>query len=258
MINQLGKNLKQFKLITFDVTDTLLRFKNSPGYEYARAARNIGYPTVDVDKANQTFRTHFKSMIQSYPNFGRDHSISWENWWRTLVAKTMQSIDAKIPASDVRIIGDTLIDRYETSECWLKDPSADQLIDAIKSAGTSVGIISNFDPRLKYLVANMELPAFDFILASYEVGASKPDPKIFDLAVRMCPQAIVDCKQALHIGNTATLDYLAAREADWHSVLITNGSDEWQAQHGNEICADHVYCSLTDFLYKLENSEIKW
>lgn len=262
----LAANLRRFKLITFDVTDTLLSFSKPPAVEYNEAVRRLGFPAVCEVRLAAEFRTHFKQMASEFPNFGRGSAgqqphhlqLTWENWWRCLIVRVLTGSGAQLSQIEMRTVADHLIDRYETADCWQKMPSADKLIDEIRQTGLSVGIISNFDPRLKFIVENVRLPRFDFILASYEVGAAKPDPRIFDLALTMSPGGgALAAGEALHVGNTPNLDYLGAKEAGWSSALITNGNRDWQTLDG-QVRAAHVFETLTDFCQKLDSTKIDW
>lgn len=254
-MSKLVKNLQKFKLITFDVTDTLLKFKRPPGIEYAATASALGYPNVDPDKITAQFSNNFKQMNHDYPNFGRN-KIAWERWWELLIENVFKSAGTAFSQDDTYRLASELIDKYETDECWEIQDGAIDLIEKIKDIDKMVGVVSNFDPRLKFLVRNMKLPEFDFLVGSYEIGAAKPDPRIFDVAIKLGNfNAMPD--EALHIGNTPELDYLAAKEAEWTGVLITNGKKDWLL-HEEKINENHVFESLQDFLMKLENDDIKW
>lgn len=255
MANKFVKNLQKFKLVTFDVTDTLLKFRRHPGIEYANVATTLGYRNIQADKIAAQFSSNFKQMTNDYPNFGRN-KISWDEWWRMLIFNIFNSAGTKISVKDSYRIADELIDKYETDECWEIHDKAVELIERMKENGKNVGIVSNFDPRLKFLVQNLKLPDFDFVLGSYEVGAAKPDPRIFDLALKLM-NFNVEADEALHIGNTPTLDYIAAKESGWTSALITNGKDDW-LEHKEKINGNRVFHSLGDFLAKLESEDIDW
>lgn len=251
-------NLRRFKLVTFDVTDTLLTFSRPPAVEYNDAVRRLGFPAVCETRLAAEFGKHFKQMNADFPNFGRDgpSQLTWVNWWRRLIVQVLTGSGAQISSKELRIVADHLIDRYETADCWQKVPKADELVEKIRENGIAVGIISNFDPRLKFIVENVQLPRFDFILASYEVGAAKPDPKIFDLALKMSPNGMVLSEEALHVGNTPALDYLGAKEAGWSSALIANGGHDWQT--GGRVKTAHVFDTLADFTQRLDKSTIDW
>lgn len=254
-MSKLVKNLQKFKLISFDLSDTLIKFKRPPGIVYAETAAALGLPSVDPEKLATQFSSNFKQMYRDYPNFGR-HVMSWENWWEKLIFNIFKSAGTELNADDLYRLTNELIDKYETDECYELQDGAIELLDKIKSIGKIVGIVSNFDPRLRFLVENMKLPQFDFVVGSYEAGAAKPAPEIFDLALKLTNyNAFSD--QALHVGNTPTLDYIAAKEADWTGALITNGHSGWML-HKEKINENHVFESLQDFLTKLETDDIQW
>lgn len=249
------KNLQKFKLITFDVTDTLLKFKRAPGIEYAATAAALGLPNVNPDKITAQFAVNFKQMNSDYPNFGRN-IMGWEQWWEKLIFNIFKSAGMTASEKDIHRLANELIEKYETDECWEVQDGAVELIERIKDSDKIVAVVSNFDPRLKYIVETMKLPAFDFVIGSYEVGAAKPDPQIFDVALKLANFHALP-EEALHIGNTPALDYIAAKEADWAGVLITNGKSDWLL-HKEKIDENHVFESLGDFLLKLDNEDIKW
>lgn len=249
------KNLQKFKLITFDVTDTLLKFKRPPGIEYAATATALGFPNIDPDKIAAQFSKNFKQMNDEYPNFGRN-KISWETWWEKLIFNIFKSAGTSLNQDDVYRLTSELIDKYESNECYEIQDGAVALLEKLKDTDKIVGVVSNFDPRLKYLVESMKLPEFDFVIGSYEVGVAKPDPRIFDVAIKLSNFSALP-EEALHIGNTPELDYIAAKETDWSSVLITNGKNDWLLKK-DKINEKHVFESLQDFLIKLENEDINW
>lgn len=266
---RINRNLKFFKLITFDVTDTLLAFRNPAAIEYVKAAKQFGHNDIVTDQMTKLFSKNFKHMAITYPNFGRAHKMAWEDWWRQLITNILLATKPTISPDDTIRIADTLIEKYKTAECWTKLPLANELIEAVRKTQSDsgaidykcIGIISNFDPRLRLIVQDIRLPSFDFILTSYEAGTAKPNPEIFGMALKMgC-----DCKgdiranQALHIGNTATLDYLGAKAAGWHSILITDTHiDDLRQKHGSLINEQHVFKSIAHLLDALNHSQIEW
>lgn len=273
----LSHNLRRFKLITFDVTDTLLSFRRPPEVEYARAVQQLGYGEANAAQMSAAFGHQFRSMSALAPNFGRDGrpQMTWETWWRRLIAGVLRAARADLDERAVRRIADHLIDLYETAECWQPTDGAVELLQALRwkedgdsGLPPSLGVISNFDPRLKWLLENVDLPPVDFVLASYEVGALKPSAQIFDLALKMAEgfrtkrwgAKELRPEEALHVGNTPLLDYVGAREAGWSSVLIANDlgpEAKWRKVEG--VKEAHVFRSLAELQQRLERPEaVEW
>lgn len=244
------KNLSRFKLITFDVTDTLLMFKTNPSVEYSKVASEYGYK-IDESNLTSSFRTSFGLMSQKYPNFGSKAGIHWSKWWSLLVSDVFKQSHPEIDRNDIIKIADTLIKKYETSDCWMNFNENDhKLLNTIKSFRKTTGVISNFDERIEIILANMNLVEyFDFILSSYAVGFMKPDRQIFDAALAKCKE-MVKPNEALHIGNTAKLDYVGARNAGWSCILINDNSPD--------VDSNHVFNSIDHFYSALQTENVKW
>lgn len=243
----LAANLKRFKVITFDCTNTILFFKNPPEVQYVKTAGDFGFsPDVfDKDLVKKNFRKEFKELHRKHPNFGKN-SISYQEWWLQLVTNVlMHSSREKIEANTLKPVAKKLIDQYKTRECWGKFPKSNELIESLKEAGKTVGVISNFDPRLHELLIDVNLPTFDFVATSYEAGFEKPNPKIFKYAAELSCQTF-DPHQALHIGNEEIKDFEGAKSAGWSSILI-NSEAETQPHFKN----------IEEFLKTITMKEIK-
>lgn len=244
----LAKNLNKFKLVTFDCTNTLLYFKNPPEIQYLKTAATFGIPEENFDKnaMKVNFRKQFKELHMKYPNFGRD-SIDYKNWWKQLVTNVfMQSSREPLDPVALEPIATKLIQQFQTRECWEKFQRSDELITALKDAGKVVGVISNFDPRLHALLADMNLTQFDFVLTSYETGVEKPNPKIFQRALEAAKLDIRP-SEALHIGNEVDKDFVGAKSASWSAVLIN--SDTTETPRFNDV--QHFWDELTSNDVKL-------
>ena len=106
-----------------------------------------------------------------------------------------------------------------------------------------LGIISNFSGNLKKILEEFELsPYFNFVLDSYHVGFSKPDPRIFELAIKTCG---VSSKDICFIGDNIDRDILPAKKVGMKTILISSNLAESQA--------DYNLSSLEDLLMLTQN-----
>lgn len=246
------RNLRKFKLVTFDCTNTLLYFKRPVNQQYLKVAVDMGYKKDDFDenKIMPSFKKHFKEMKANYPNFGRT-SIGYETWWTNVVKNALSDStkDGKKP-QEFQKVAEKLIKLYQTKECWEKYDGTDELIKALKHHGKMIGIISNFDPRIHVLLRDMSLyKNFDFIITSYEAVVEKPDYKIFSLALEKSLGISWDMvypKEALHIGNELETDYEGAIDAGWSSVIISN----------ENLKCKNSFKSLKQFYSIISNEEV--
>lgn len=210
---------KHLKLVTFDVTNTLLKFKEPPWQAYGELARKYGF-TGENEALSTRFLDKYKHMLIEHPNFGKNSNLSWEDWWREIVRYTFKD---QIPvSSNVDIIATQLINKYRYKDSWTCVEGGVKLLDMLRERRITIGVISNFDPRLHEILHSIKLEKyFNFVLTSYEVGYCKPDKRIFEFAIKKCGHD-VEPNMCLHIGDDIVKDFQGAKSAGWHAMLVTN------------------------------------
>ncbi|KAH7404898.1 hypothetical protein KP509_15G049100 [Ceratopteris richardii] len=107
---------------------------------------------------------------------------------------------------------------YTTAEAWrIADPDAGKTFEALRQAGVKVGVVSNFDTRLRPLLNALNCGHwFDAMAISAEVGAEKPNPAIFSAA---CELLGVHEQDAVHVGDDRRNDIWGARDAGCDALL---------------------------------------
>ncbi|RAL48650.1 hypothetical protein DM860_000970 [Cuscuta australis] len=93
-----------------------------------------------------------------------------------------------------------LYNYYATNEAWhLCDPNAERVFKALRNAGVKLGVVSNFDTRLRPLLRALNCNHwFDAVAVSAEVEAEKPNPTIF---LKACEYLGVNPEDAVHVGD---------------------------------------------------------
>ncbi|KAG7296529.1 hypothetical protein JYU34_020318 [Plutella xylostella] len=234
-------SLKGIKLITFDATNTLLKFKSPPWEYYACIATDYGFKGTG-EEIKSCMLSSYKTTWSQHPNFGRD-TIEWPEWWRKVVTLTLKN---KVPSKELNNIANTLIQDFKTTKCWECNKGADQILKNIKEKGINIGVISNFDPRLHEILQNVDIHKyFDFVLTSYEVGYAKPDVRIFEKALEQCGDGVTP-EESLHIGDDVEKDLEGAQSANWKAVLITKATEK-------PLACKHVFKTLDELSLAVEN-----
>lgn len=108
---------------------------------------------------------------------------------------------------------------HEALNLWSKLPDGlGPALDAIRSVGVKVAVISNSEGMLERLLRTLGVAdRFDLIVDSGIAGVEKPDPRIFRIAfdrLGALPSA------ALHLGDVFATDVLGARAAGCRYALI--------------------------------------
>ncbi|GIL63072.1 hypothetical protein Vafri_17046 [Volvox africanus] len=81
-------------------------------------------------------------------------------------------------------VSEAIYQYYARAEAWHVVPGAVEALQRLKAAGVLLGVVSNFDTRLRPLLRDLRVEGlFDAVIVSAEVRAEKPNPVIFDAAV---------------------------------------------------------------------------
>jgi putative hydrolase of the HAD superfamily len=196
----------QIRAVTFDVGGTLIEPWPSVGHVYAEVAARHGLRTFSADQLN----ARFKAAWQARKNF--EHS---RREWAELVDEIFDIS----PAEPFReMFFSELYDRFAGPEAWHVFEDAAPALTALASRGIRLGVISNWDERLRGLLRKLKLDGyFETLTISREVGFAKPSQVIFRQAAAeldLRPGAI------LHIGDSFEMDVSGARAAGFHALQI--------------------------------------
>ena len=127
---------------------------------------------------------------------GRDLSMDLH---RAAWTSLFERADRVVPG-----IGPLLYDRVLSQERWLPYADTEQTLRALRERGVKIGIVSNVPRELATIFAAHRLDGLiDAFTHSYEVGAEKPDPRIFLAA---CERLGADPDEALMVGDHAVAD----------------------------------------------------
>jgi putative hydrolase of the HAD superfamily len=184
------------KALFVDAAGTLLRTREPVGVTYARFARVRGY---DADPVEVQHR--FLTMMRQ-PRTDRQTGDGRAFW-------------AEVVAASVGVRDDALFEDlyawYATPKAWWIDVEALDVLGRIARRGVRLGIISNWDRRLRVLYQRFALERmFPVLACSAELGVEKPDPLIFRIACRV---AGVHPREAVHIGDDPVKDVEGATRA---------------------------------------------
>ncbi|CAG9761473.1 unnamed protein product [Ceutorhynchus assimilis] len=236
-------NLSAIRLVTFDVTGTLLKLRSAPGQQYGEIGAMYGV-VADNNLLNKNFKNQFKRMVKEEPNFGLKSGLGWESWWKTVIRETFKASKFQLKDEKLDRIADHLLEMYKTSACWQHAYGVPGILSYIRNKKIPMGVISNFDPRLEAILINTKLKHyFEFLLTSYENGFEKPDKRIFDLALEKSNLTNLKPEECLHIGDKPHLDYAAAKNAGWNAFVINDGDFKSFKEKYPELNQEHYFSS---------------
>lgn len=141
------------------------------------------------------------------------------------------------PAVPTQIFFSELYDRFTEPAAWHIFPDVVPALDFLERRGLKLGIISNWDDRLRPLLRGLRLyERFDSIVISCEAGVTKPAAAIFARAAR---ELGLPLGSMLHVGDSLEDDVRGALAAGCRALLLHReasvpGAIRSLAELGNE------------------------
>lgn len=143
--------------------------------------------------------------------------VSERKAWRGYFTTLLHGLG--VPEAESRSAGQTLREAHETEHMWTRvDEATFEALDVLRERGYRLGVVSNADGRMPALLAQVGLAdRFEFVIDSHLVGVTKPDPRIFHLAVERLGLSAGAC---VYVGDLYAVDVVGARGAGLQPVLL--------------------------------------
>jgi putative hydrolase of the HAD superfamily len=209
------------RAVFFDLAGTLLDVRGGVGAQYAAIAGRFG---VDVlpDAIDRLFPDELAGgPALAFPGVPATLIPQLERqFWRDFVRRLFTRLGLFGRGQDrlFESFFKDLFEHFTRPEAWVVHPEVEPTLDALRSQGCRLGIISNFDSRAVLLLDRLGLRGwFDTVTLSSQAGAAKPDPALFALALAM---QRVAASEALHVGDSMREDVAGARAAGLKAVLL--------------------------------------
>lgn len=205
--------------VLIDAVGTIIEPQPAVALAYAAAARRQGIE-LDPQTVRGRFRTAFSQdeVDEQRGPLATDEAIEHRRW-RRIVAVCLPE------APDPDRAFDDLWAHFADPGHWRVFPDVAPALQALSQAGIAVRIGSNFDGRLRSVLAGLpELtPWADRVLISSEVGVRKPHPGFYDAALSSLglPAADVVC-----VGDDRENDVRGPQRVGLHAVLLDRDARE--------------------------------
>ncbi|HUG43037.1 MAG TPA: HAD-IA family hydrolase [Acidobacteriota bacterium] len=206
--------------VFFDAAGTLIRLKRSVGEIYSQLAVEHGFQAMEGDLSSR-LETNFRRAFANSPPLtcgavSEARRLKLErDWWRRIVNESFSDLGT---FPDQEEFFSNIFERFAGAEFWKLTPGCLRTLSNLKRVGKGLGVISNFDSRLRAVLQALGiLDRFQVICISSEAQAAKPDPRIFSAAVRRMGGRAGRC---LHVGNHLKDDFQGARRAGLKAALF--------------------------------------
>lgn len=182
----------------FDAGNTLVFL------DHATVAGLAGVPTERVARAEGVAKRTYERRLAE----GIGHARGWDVFMSELLREA--------GAGDVGAALDAVRTEHARFNLWRRVPEG--LPDALRRArerGARLGVVSNSEGALPALFARVGLEGlFEVIVDSHDVGVSKPDPRIFAIALER-----MELTAGTYVGDLPDVDLRGARAAGLDAVL---------------------------------------
>jgi len=207
------------RAVFFDVGFTMLAPHPSIVEIVARACAERGTP-VDIERLAAQLpvaEAALRQRARERPWAWSDESTiaqMWTMYFTVLLQEGLRELSPDEAAACVRDV----VRAYDRAASYALYPDAIPVLQTLKARGFTLGVISDWGIGLGLILRHHDLVQyFDFAVISAAVRLAKPDPQLFETALRRA-NAIGD--YAVHIGDSYVLDVLGARAAGITPVLL--------------------------------------
>lgn len=144
--------------------------------------------------------------------------------WRVYEHRLL--VGAGVPDERIDLAAEAVTAAYTERNLWdYPLPEAKAGLTRLAATGLRLGIVSNSDGTVEQTLRDVALTQVgagpgvpvEILLDSFTVGVEKPDPAIFEIALKAMD---VPAGQAIYVGDTRTFDVAGALRAGLHPVHV--------------------------------------
>jgi len=204
------------RTVLFDFDGTLV-FHRPDSFDIIRDfCREIGQP-LSQEAERHGHRTRHEFFVDPIIR-DRYTGLSSQEFWTHFNRHLLESICVE---GDLEQLATEVTERFSGQTLSYHCPEASCLtLTELRATGYDLGLLTNRlnVERFHELMDQMSLwPHFDLVLASGEIGVSKPDPQIFAVAL---DRLGASAQESLYIGDNYWADVVGARRAGMTPVLL--------------------------------------
>jgi putative hydrolase of the HAD superfamily len=196
------------KAIFFDAAGTLIHLPKSVGFHYALVGQRVGL-ALDAAALDRAFTACWKRM-PARPAIDGPREDDDKGWWRELVDQVIGQVARGTSELDRDAFFEVAYSHFAEAGVWELYPDVIEVLEALRPR-FDLAVVSNFDGRLRMILEHLGVSQFfSHVFLSSELGADKPDPLIFQRALKLSGAAP---NETLHAGDDPVRDWQGADAA---------------------------------------------
>jgi HAD superfamily hydrolase (TIGR01509 family) len=203
------------RAILFDAGFTLTFHDGARIAAYAAKA-GVTADAAALERAERALREEFRETEGVVMRTHADGGFSWhERMYRRLLAL------AETPGASASLdhAASVILREHRASNAWRRiGLGVREALEQLRGAGFKLGVVSNSEGTIEQMLIEIDLrPLLDAVVDSSVVGFTKPDPRIFQIALDQLGVAAGD---ALMVGDSPSADVDGASAAGIRAALI--------------------------------------
>jgi putative hydrolase of the HAD superfamily len=204
------------RAVFFDAVGTVIHPEPPAAVVYAAVTQRLG-GRLSADQIAARFRAAFaRQEALDFADGLRTSAERERRRWRHIVGEVLHDV------GDRERCFEELFAHFARPDAWRCAPEAGAVFAELEQRGYVLGMASNYDARLRGVVAAMpELRPLRHLVISSEVGWRKPAPEFF---AALCERTGLGPAEILFVGDDRVNDYEGATAAGMHAVLI----EDWR------------------------------
>jgi len=209
----------------------------------ADIADRVGIKTSQPEIAEQHARL-FRALDE---HFAQHHQFPTINYFLDIYKQVTDSEEKAQAAFNLTRQADKINHIWTSTQPWVG-----RSLRKLQEQGYQMAVISNSDGRVNQILQELNLREyFEIVIDSFVVGVEKPDPRIFEIALK---RLNLDPKETIYIGDIYYIDVWGANRAGLGAVHLDKMGlyDNWEGIH---IPSIH---ELPDLLAKMDGNLHKW
>ena len=173
-------------------------------------------------RAEDLDRAHYCGAAQFTCDY--EGELPWREFWTEYLKAYTRACGVTEEQHDA--VHEHLDAEFATAALWSRViPGSVDALRALEATGVRLGVVSNADGSVGARLREQEVlqvgpglgVEIECVIDSGEVGVSKPDPRIFDLALDALG---VDAAKTWYVGDMPGIDVVGARAAGIHPFVM--------------------------------------
>lgn len=203
-------NMYEIRAVVFDAVGTLIHPEPSAATVYAEAGRQFGSVLPEAEIAARFTAAFLRQEEIDFAAGLRTDEGRELARWRAIVSEVLDDV------IDREACFRHLFEHFSRATAWRTDPHAAKTLSRLAAQGYRLGIASNFDRRLRGVLADGELRHLPVVISS-EIGWRKPAAGFYSA---VCHAVGSEPHEILYVGDDFRNDFQGARNAGCRAVLF--------------------------------------